>query len=82
MDNVIDIKIYQEAKQIKEDLDRKNMTIEDLDLDSISLEVLDCLENLYLQELQEERKKMALGLEEIEELKEEKKQLKKELDLE
>ena len=82
MDNVIDIKIYQEAKQIKEDLDRKNMTIEDLDLDSISLEVLDCLENLYLQELQEERKKMALGLERIEELKEEKKQLKKELDLE
>ena len=82
MDNVIDITIYQEAKQIKEDLDRKNMTIEDLDLDSISLEVLDCLENLYLQELQEERKKMALGLEEIEELKEEKKQLKKELDLE
>ena len=52
MDNVIDIKIYQEAKQIKENLDRKNMTIEDLDLDSISLEVLDCLENLYLQELQ------------------------------
>lgn len=82
MDNVIDITIYQEAKQIKEDLDRKNMTIEDLDLDSISLEVLDCLENLYLQELQEERKKMALGLERIEELKEEKKQLKKELDLE
>ena len=82
MDNVIDIKIYQEAKQIKENLDRKNMTIEDLDLDSISLEVLDCLENLYLQELQEERKKMALGLERIEELKEEKKQLKKELDLE
>lgn len=82
MDNVIDITIYQEAKQIKEDLDRKNMTIEDLDLDSISLEVLDCLENLYLQELQEERKKMALGLEEIEELQEEKKQLKKELDLE
>ena len=39
MDNVIDIKIYQEAKQIKENLDRKNMTIEDLDLDSISLEV-------------------------------------------
>ena len=82
MDNVIDIKIYQEAKQIKENLDRKNMTIEDLDLDSISLEVLDCLENLYLQDLQEERKKMALGLERIEELKEEKKQLKKELDLE
>ena len=82
MDNVIDITIYQEAKQIKENLDRKNMTIEDLDLDSISLEVLDCLENLYLQELQEERKKMALGLERIEELKEEKKQLKKELDLE
>lgn len=79
MDNIIEVENYKAAVKIKEELDRKHIKLDDLDLDSIPLEVLDEVEKLYVKELKDLRIEMSTHLQDIKRLEEEAKRLKEEL---
>ena len=70
MDNIIEVENYKAAVKIKEELDRKHIKLDDLDLDSIPLEVLDEVEKLYVKELKDLRIEMSTHLQDIKRLEE------------